>query len=384
MKKIAILGSTGSIGTSTLRVIKERPRDFRIVGLSAYRNVRLLAEQIKVFKPKLVSVKDEQVIKQLEQLVDLSGVKVYTQEEGMVKIAACSDVELIVVATVGIISLLPVLEAIERGKIIALANKEPLVMAGEIVMDRLKKSKSRLIPVDSEHSAVFQCLRKENPLAVKRIILTASGGPFYDLPRERFKNITLKMALRHPKWKMGKKITIDSATMMNKGLELIEAGWLFDIPAEKIEIVIHPEAVIHSMVEFCDRSIIAQLGITDMRLPIQYALDYPERRNNNLDFVDFFKVKSLTFVKPDVNKFPCFLIARKAAEAAGSNGCVMNAANEVAVEAFLCAKIGFMEIANIISRVLKKHTMVCHPTLDEIFAFDAWARREARLLCYPQ
>lgn len=382
MKNIAILGSTGSIGTNTLRVIHSRPGDFRVIALSAYRNMRLLAKQIKLFQPKLISVKDEKCIEKLRELVDLSGIRVYTQDKGLMLIAKHKQVQTLVIATAGTVSLVPTLLAIEHGKTIALANKEPLVMAGEILMRVVKKNKGRIIPVDSEHSAIFQCLHKEEKDSLRRVYLTGTGGPFRDFSKKDLEKVNLKMALKHPKWKMGKKITIDSATLMNKGLEIIEARWLFDIPPQNIEIVIHPEALIHSMVEFCDRSILAQLGVTDMRLPIQYALDYPLRCANKLKAPDFFSLKSLTFFKPDLNKFQCLGIAKKVAKLGGSAGCVMNAANEIAVEAFLNEKINFLKIPDVISRVLEKHKFVKCPTLDEIFSLDKWARREAGSLCY--
>lgn len=382
MKNIAILGSTGSIGTNALRIVKSRQKEFRVIGISGYSNVRLLARQIKEFKPEIVSVKDESVICKLERLVSLKGIKVYPQEIGLNKIATNPKVKILLVATSGIVSLKPTLAAIEKGKIIALANKETLVMAGQIVMESIKKNNGIIIPVDSEHSAIFQCLKQEDIKKLKRIYLTGSGGPFRNFKNNQLGKVTLAMALKHPKWKMGKKITIDSATLMNKGLELIEARWLFDVAPEKIEVIIHPEAVIHSMVEFCDRSIIAQLGITDMRLPIQYAFDYPQRIANNLASIDFLKTKALTFFKPDRSSFPCLDIAQQVAVKGGSSGAVMNAANEIAVQAFLAEKIKFTEISNVVASVLKKHNFIKQPVLDEIFSLDVWARREAELLCY--
>ncbi|MBU1087823.1 MAG: 1-deoxy-D-xylulose-5-phosphate reductoisomerase [Candidatus Omnitrophica bacterium] len=382
MKNIAILGSTGSIGTNALKIVRSRPRDFKIIGISGYSNIPLLAQQIKEFNPEIVSVKDDAVISQLEKKVSLKGIKIYAQNIGLDKIVTNKKVSIVLVATSGTVSLNPTLEAIERGKIIALANKEPLVMAGQIVMERIKKNKGTLIPVDSEHSAIFQCLKQEDIKQLRRIYLTGSGGPFKDFKKSQLAKVTLEMALKHPKWKMGKKITIDSATLMNKGLELIEARWLFDIAPEKIEVIIHPEAVIHSMVEFLDRSVIAQLGITDMRLPIQYAFDYPRRLANKLQSIDFIKTKALTFFKPNSDSFPCLAIARQAALKGGSSGAVMNAANEIAVEAFLLKKIKFIEIPKIVSAILKKHSFIKRPVLDEIFQLDIWARREAELLCY--
>jgi 1-deoxy-D-xylulose-5-phosphate reductoisomerase len=382
MKNIAILGSTGSIGTSALKIVRSRPKDFKVIAISGYSNVRLLADQIKEFGPQIVSVKDTATISQLEKLVSLKRIKVYPQEIGLNKIAINPKVKTLLVATSGIVSLKPTLAAIERGKTIALANKEPLVMAGQIVMERIRKNKGTLIPVDSEHSAIFQCLKQEDISKLRRIYLTASGGPFRNFTRKQLEKVSLAMALKHPKWKMGKKITIDSATLMNKGLELIEACWLFNVSPEKIEVIIHPEAVIHSMVEFCDRSVIAQLGITDMRLPIQYAFDYPQRMANNLQSIDFFKTKALTFYKPNTDNFPCLALAKQVALKGGSSGAVMNAANEIAVQAFLVEKIKFSEIEKIVAAVLKKHKFIKQPVLDEIFRLDIWARREAELLCY--
>jgi 1-deoxy-D-xylulose-5-phosphate reductoisomerase len=384
MKNIAILGSTGSIGTSALKVVRSRPKDYKVLGLSAYSNVDLLARQIKEFKPKIVSVKDKDTVYKLEKKVSLKGIKAYAQDVGLGKIANHPQVQTILVATSGIVSLKPTLDAIKKGKTIALANKEPLVMAGQIVMDTLKHNKGCIIPVDSEHSAIFQCLKQEKKACLKKIYLTGSGGPFRNFTQSQLSKVTLKMALKHPKWKMGKKITIDSATLMNKGLELIEARWLFDVLPEKIEVIVHPEAVIHSMVEFCDKSVIAQLGITDMRLPIQYAFDHPQRKANKLSSVDFYKTKHLSFFKPNLKNFPCLAIARQVAVKGGSSGAVMNAANEIAVAAFLAKKIRFLDIADIIKKVLDKHKFIKHPGIEEIFESDAWARREAEAFCYPQ
>jgi len=382
MRKISILGSTGSIGTSALRVVEERPKDFKIIGLSAYRNVTLLARQIKKFRPKIISVKDEQVIASLRKLVNLKGIEVHTQDRGLLRIATHKDVEILLVATTGIVSLVPTLSALKKGKTIALANKEPLVMAGHIVMEAARKSKGCIIPVDSEHSAIFQCLSGTKKEMLSRIFLTGSGGPFKNYSFKQLENVTVKQALKHPKWKMGKKISIDSATLMNKGLELIEARWLFDVEPSKIEIIVHPEAIIHSMVEFCDRSVIAQLGITDMRLPIAYALDYPKRKPSTLSAVDFIKMGNMTFAQPDEKKFPALRTARRVAAIGGSAGCVMNAANEVAVAAFLDKKIKFLEITKIIDKILNKHKFVKNPSLDTIFQIDEGTRREAQKLCY--
>ena len=381
MKKISILGSTGSIGTNTLDVIRNRSCDFQVMGLSAYENVKLLARQIKEFRPRVVSVKDDQTIKKLKALVNLKGIKVYPLDPGLCEISTYRQTQIVVVATAGIISLLPTLEAIDKGKIIALANKEPLVMAGNIVMKKIQQTNGVIIPVDSEHNAIFQCLRGEKLANLRNIYLTGSGGPFKDMSAKQIKNVIPEMALKHPKWKMGRKITIDSATLMNKGLELIEACWLFDVAPEKIKVVVHPEAIIHSMVEYCDGSVIAQMGITDMRLPIQYALDFPHRKTNHLKKIDFFKMKQLTFSVPDTRKFPCLKIAQDVAKKGGSLGSVMNAANEIAVEEFLLGNIGFTDIPKIINSVFKKHKFIASPNLNQIIKCDEWARREAKSLC---
>ncbi|RKY34363.1 MAG: 1-deoxy-D-xylulose-5-phosphate reductoisomerase [Candidatus Omnitrophota bacterium] len=384
MKKIGILGATGSIGLNTLDVIKNRPKDFRVIGLSAYNNVEAIAAQIVLFKPKIISLKDLEVIKRLEKLVDLSGIEVYTQDKGLLEIAVNDDIDLLVVATTGTASLKPVLEALKKGKTVALANKEPLVMAGEIIMRVEKESNGKIIPIDSEHNAIFQCLKNAETRDLKKIYLTGSGGPFRQLAKQELENVTVEMALKHPKWKMGKKISIDSATLMNKGLEFIEACWLFGLEPEQIDILVHPEAVIHSMVEFCDSAILAHMGITDMRLPIQYALDYPERKTNNFGSIDFLKIRQLTFYEPDTDKFPCLELAKYAACERGGKGCVLNAANEVAVSAFLQGAIQFTDIAEIVGKVLEKHTSVAHPALQEILVMDRWAREEADLFCYQQ
>ncbi len=383
MKGITVLGSTGSIGKNTLSVVEARPGDFRVRGLSCHSNVRALAAQIKKFKPAMVSVKDEKTAKALGRLVSLKGIKVYTGIPGMERLAEDPRSDTLVVATSGIAGLLPTLKAASRGKTIALANKETLVLAGPLVMAAVKKSKARILPVDSEHSAIFQCLRKEASKDLKRIYITGSGGPFRGYSLRKMREVTPEQALNHPKWKMGRKISVDSATMMNKGLEVIEACWLFNLPPEKIRILIHPEAVVHSMVEFNDGAVLAQMGVPDMRMPIQYALDYPRRKKSPARELDFTDLRQLTFQEPDSLRFPCLKTAFQVARIGGSSGCVMNAANEAAVYAFLDGKIPFLEIPRIISKVLGKHTVLKNPGLKELLDLDSWARKEADSLC-PQ
>lgn len=380
-KNITILGSTGSIGVNTLNVINVNLDKFNVVGLSAYTNVETLACQIEKFKPLIVSVKDEHVAIALRKRVSLKNIKVFTGSEGLITVAGFKQADISVIATSGSSGLFALLEAIKRKKTIALANKEPMVMAGEIITTLARKNNVRIIPIDSEHSAILQCLNAGRRKELKKIYLTASGGPFYKLNKASFKNIKRGDALNHPRWKMGKKITIDSATMMNKGLEVIEAKWLFQVPVEAIEVLIHPEAIIHSMVEFIDGTIIAQLGVTDMRLPIQYALTYPERVASRLDGVDFNRVKTLTFAKPDMRKFPCLEIARVASGDGGIKPAVLNAANEVLVDMFLREKIKFIQIPEYLSRVINKCKNIKKPTLDEIIAADYWARKETEQLC---
>jgi 1-deoxy-D-xylulose-5-phosphate reductoisomerase len=376
LKKIAILGSTGSIGRQTLDVISNYPDLYQVVALSAGENVELLRQQIKRFKPKIVSVKNTVKREELLKNEDLD-VEVLTGETGMCLIASLEEVDLVVVSVVGIIGLKPTLAAISSGKTIALANKETLVTAGELVMQTCKQHNVNLLPVDSEHSAIFQCLQGENVSSVSRLILTASGGPFRTAELERLKRVTVKDALRHPNWSMGKKITIDSATMMNKGLEVIEARWLFNIDYEQIEIVVHPQSIIHSMVEFVDGSVKAQLSNPDMRLPIQYALFYPERKYTNYNKIKWGNQMNLSFEPPNFDKFPCLKLAYWAGRAGKTYPTVLNAANEIAVDSFLKNKISFLEIPEIIERVLEKHTPLPAKNFEEIQAADEWARLEA-------
>ena len=377
-KKIAILGSTGSIGISTLKVVQKLKPSFQVVGLTAHRNVRELARQIKTFKPKMAALMDESLFPELKSLTQGTSTKLLAGKEGVVAVAGESGADLVLSAIVGAAGLKPTLTAIEKGKDIALANKETMVMAGEVVTKAAKKSGSRILPVDSEHCAVFQCLAGNPPAhEIHKILLTASGGPFRSLDRKRFSKITLKQALNHPTWRMGPKITIDSATLMNKGLEVIEAHYLFNVPFSKIDIVIHPESIIHSMVEYIDGSVLAQLGTTDMQIPIQYALTYPARAYSPVGRLDLAKLGKLHFEKPDRKKFPCVDLAYEAGKKGGTYPAVLNAANEVAVQRFLSGKISFTDIPKIIGKTLAKYRPLTNGTLDGILNADQWARREA-------
>ncbi|MBT1280040.1 1-deoxy-D-xylulose-5-phosphate reductoisomerase [Thermoanaerobacter sp. CM-CNRG TB177] len=369
MKKVIILGSTGSIGTQTLDVIKNFRENFEIVGLTAYNNVELLSKQIREFNPKVVAVKDEDKANQLRENLK-KNVEILTGSKGLQEIVKY-DADLVVVAVEGIAGLLPTITAIQTGKDIALANKEVLVTAGQIVMDLVKKKDISLLPVDSEHSAILQCLRGNDKKEVSRLILTASGGPFRGKKKEDLRKVTVNEALNHPNWKMGKKITVDSATLMNKGFEVIEAKWLFDISEDKIDVVVHPQSIIHSMVEYIDGSIIAQLATADMRIPIQYALNYPTRNYiKEVKFLDFSVITQLTFEKPDLETFRCLSLAYEALKIGGTMTTVLNAADEIAVSLFLNKKIEFLQIAEIIEESMKEHNNIQNPTLDDIINVD--------------
>ena len=378
MKRIAILGSTGSIGKAALKVIQRYRKEFKLEALTVNNNVALLKRQIAKFKPKKIAVVDKEAGKRLGR--QMAGRDVYSGIEGLSRIASDKEVDIVVVALSGAIALRPLLAAIESGKQIALANKEAMVMAGAIIMQRLKQSRARIIPVDSEQSAIFQCLEGRAGNSLRRLYLTASGGPLCDAPLKNFKHLRPEAVLRHPRWKMGKKITVDSATLMNKGLEVIEARWLFDADVSDISVLVHRQAIIHSMVEFVDGTVLAQLGVTDMALPIQYALSYPRRLVNKKYHLDFLKVKNLTFAKADSGKFPCLDIAYQAAKDGGSAPAVMNAANEEAVGAFLARRINFISIPKIIERTMSKHRLIRRPDLGAILGADRWAREEARKL----
>lgn len=381
VKKISILGSTGSIGRSTLEVITENRDYFDIVALTAGRNIELLTEQIKKFHPRYVAVYSEKEADLLKKsdLPDPAPEIGYGQE-GQVKAAGFPDNDIVLNALVGAAGLMASLETIKAGTNLALANKESLVVGGSLFEKESLKTKARILPVDSEHSAIWQCLYAGRDEEVRQIILTASGGPFRDRPIKEFDSITVEEALNHPTWKMGPKITIDSATLVNKGLELIEAVWLFSIPADKIKIVIHPQSIVHSMVEYIDSSVIAQLSKPDMKLPISFALFWPERMTANSARIDMAQAGRLDFMEPDENKFPALRLAREAAAAGGTAPAVMNAANEVAVDQFLNGKIKFTRITKLIEAVLVKHDVVSSPNLDDILESDSWARRETKQL----
>jgi 1-deoxy-D-xylulose-5-phosphate reductoisomerase len=377
-KKIAILGSTGSIGISTLKVVQKLKPSFQVTGLTAYRNAKELAKQIRTFKPRMAAIMDWKFFPELKALTRGTSTEILAGEEGVTAVAGESGADLVLSAIVGAAGLKPTLTAIQKGKDIALANKETMVMAGEVVTKAAQKSGSRILPVDSEHCAVFQCLAGAPPAReIHKIILTASGGPFRSLDRRHFPKITVQQALKHPTWRMGPKITIDSATLMNKGLEVIEAHFLFGVPFGKIDIIIHPESVVHSMVEFIDGSVMAQLGTTDMQIPIQYAMTYPGRADSPVSRLDLARTGSLHFEEPDRKKFPCVDLAYEAGEKGGTYPAVLNAANEVAVERFLKGGISFTRIPIIIGKTLRKWRPLTNGTLDGILRADFWARKEA-------
>jgi 1-deoxy-D-xylulose-5-phosphate reductoisomerase len=364
-QRLAILGSTGSIGRQTLQVVRNLADRFRIIGLTAGQNAKLLSEQITEFKPKFI-------YSQSNENSDLAtdNCKVLSLEE----IASCPEVDVVVIATSGKVGLLATLAAVKAGKKVAIANKEPLVMAGEIITREAKQSGAQILPIDSEHSAIWQCLNGEKQ-PPKRIILTASGGPFRGYSQEKMTKVTPEQALKHPSWQMGKKVTIDSATLMNKGLEIIEAHWLFGIPIENINVIIHPQSIIHSMVEFADGSYKAQLSYPDMRLPIQYALTYPERVSNpELPALNWNKIKELTFEPPDFQMFPCLELAIEAASVGGTSPTALCTADEVAVELFLKSAIKFTDIASLVKQILQEHQTISNPTLSDIMDSDKWAR----------
>ena len=377
MRSLTILGSTGSIGLSTLDVVRQHPDRFIIAGLAAGQDVVALAEQIKEFKPEAVSVKDEDSAKKLQPMLGDFKPEIFYGIEGAAAIAAAEGADMVVSAIVGAAGLLPTVSAIRSGKHIALANKETLVVAGQLVSDLLKKYNVQLLPVDSEHSAIFQSLQGHRTEDVERIIITASGGPFRNTSAEDLKTVGLEQALKHPQWSMGAKITIDSATMMNKGLEVIEAHWLFNIPAEKIGVVVHPQSIIHSMVEYIDGCVIAQLGSPDMRAPIAYALSYPERCKSGIQKLDLVKIGTLTFEEPDMVRFPALRLAFDALKAGMTYPAVLNAANEIAVAAFLEKKIGFTEIAKTVDKTMQAHKAYPPVELDEYLQADRWARETA-------
>ncbi|SHE58986.1 1-deoxy-D-xylulose 5-phosphate reductoisomerase [Desulfofundulus australicus DSM 11792] len=378
MKNIVILGSTGSIGRQALDVARRYPDKIRVIGLAAGSNWSLMVEQIGEFKPRVVALAREEAARELARhLPPGERPEIFCGSGGLLALVNSIDDGMVLNALTGTAGLRPTMAALEKGLDVALANKETLVAAGELVMKLARNRGARILPVDSEHSAIWQCLAGQSLKKVEKIILTASGGPFRIGPPD-LSRVTVSEALAHPNWKMGKKITIDSATLMNKGLEVMEAHWLFDMDYDRIEVVIHPQSIIHSMVEFVDGSVIAQMGLPDMRLPIQYALSYPDRWPGELPRVNWFAVGELTFEPPDTGRFPCLTLAYSAGRAGGTMPAVLNAANEVAVEAFLSGEIPFTGIYRVVAGVMDEHTVISRPTLEEILAADQWARRVAR------
>jgi 1-deoxy-D-xylulose-5-phosphate reductoisomerase len=378
MKNIVLLGSTGSIGTSTIKVVEDLPDRLRLIGLAAGSNAEMLLKQAVKHRPEAICISELAKASALQDALG-TGTEVFSGPEGLVKMATLPGAAIVVIAIVGTAGLQPALAAIRAGKDIAVASKEILVMAGEIVMNEARKQGVRVLAVDSEHSAIFQCLDGKPSASVRRLWLTASGGPFRTTPIEEFSSITVERALQHPSWVMGRKITIDSATLFNKGLEMIEARWLFDIEMERVSVVVHPQSVVHSMVEFIDGSMLAQLSTPDMCLPIQYALTYPKRASSERVQTNLAKLGTLTFEEPDTQRFPALNLARRAGEVGGTLPAVLNAANEVAVEAFCNGRIGFSQVSETVQRTMERHEVRSHPTLEQILAADAWARQESRV-----
>jgi 1-deoxy-D-xylulose-5-phosphate reductoisomerase len=378
MKGLSILGSTGSVGANTLRVVEAFPGRFLVVGLAAGGNVERLGEQIARHRPRVVSVATPEAHLALSRVVDLSGVSVGVAQEGMVAVATHPETRLVVASAVGAVGLVPTYRALEAGKDVALANKETLVMAGELMLAASKAHGGRLLPIDSEHCALHQCLEGRRPEDVRRLVLTASGGPFRVRDKDSFDRVTPAEALKHPTWSMGRKISVDSATLMNKGLEVIEARWLFGIPAERVDVLVHPQSIVHSMVEFVDGTILAQLGVTDMRIPIQYALSYPERWESFIPGMDFTRGMRLDFDVPDHERFPCLGLGYKALAGGGSLPAVLNAANEEAVTAFLEGRVPFPAIPDSILEVMEAHPPRLIRGLEDVLLADGWARSRAR------
>lgn len=376
MKNVAILGSTGSIGKNALQVVRNLKDSFRVTGLSSHSQWEFLARQAEEFNPSHIALSDLQLAGKLKQHLSGKQIEVISGNNCLKEIVLKSEADIVVSAVVGAIGLSAAITTVQAGKILALANKEALVMAGNIIIPLAKKN--QILPVDSEHSAIFQALQSGRQNEIRRIIITASGGPFYDFPADTLADVTPAQALKHPTWRMGQKITIDSATLMNKALEIIEAKWLFNLGADQIDVVVHPQSIIHSMVEFCDGSVIAQMGMPDMKVPIQYALTFPERACLNAEPLDLPRIEKLTFKKPDREKFPALKLGYLAVREGGTIGATLNAANEVAVQAFLEKKIRFTEIATFVEKVINHHHFIKDPCLEEILAADAWARQEIK------
>jgi len=378
VKRIAILGSTGSIGRSALAVVDAHPSRLQVAALAAGDNAALLAEQINQYKPRVAAIATAAGLDRLRSaLSSAAATRVLSGAEGLLEVASHPEVDVVICASAGTAGLEAVLAAIEAGKTIALANKEVLVMAGALVTEAAQRNCVSILPVDSEHNAIHQCLHGRNPDEIRRLILTASGGPFRELPEADLERVRPEAALRHPTWQMGRKITIDSATLMNKGLEVIEAHWLFGVDADRIDVLIHPQSIVHSMVELNDGSVIAQLGITDMRLPIQYACSYPERWDTALPTLNLAKAGRLEFHEPAHDRFPCLALAYRALRAGGTLPVVLNAANEVAVEAFLDGKLGFTAIPRVIEKTMNTHEIERVATIDTVRRVDRWARQQA-------
>lgn len=376
LKNLVILGSTGSIGESALRVVAAFPDRFRIIGLAAQNRTERLLEQARLFSVERVAVADLESARRAKQSAP-AELTVLSGPEGLEELAALSSADIVLVAVVGMAGLRPVLAALQQGTDVALATKEVLVAAGHKVMAASRAGQARLLPVDSEHSAIFQCLGGQGADRVRRLVLTASGGPFAHNPRIDLEKVTVVEALKHPRWNMGRKVTVDSATMMNKGLEIIEAHWLFGVPLDRIEVVMHPESIVHSMIEFQDGNILAQLSVSDMRFAIQLALTWPERLDGGLPALDLARLGALHFAAPDEARFPCLNLARAAARVGGTMPVILNAANEVAVQEFLNNKLSFPGIWRTVEKILSRHTALADPDLPDIMAADSWAREEA-------
>lgn len=382
-KRITILGSTGSIGKQTLDVIQNEPEYFEVIALSAWKNIDLLKEQMMKHRPKYVVVKDDKLARELKNKIPNGKVncRILYGEFGLAKIASLRENDLIVVALTGMAAFKPTMEAIKSGKMIGLANKEIIVAAGQILNEEIKKYESKIIPIDSEHSGIFQCMRKNAALNIEKIIITASGGPLYHLKESALDSVSIDEAINHPNWDMGEKISVDSATLMNKGLEVIEAHWLFDIPIDKIEVIIHPQSYIHALIQYDDGTVLAQLSEHDMRIPIHFALHYPEKVKNNLPRINLSKIGQLTFKKLDNKRFPSVDLCYDVIKQGGTLPTAMNAANEIAVQAFLGQKIKFKQILGIIQSVIEKHENILNPTIQDIYNQDRESRKLAIKLC---
>ncbi|MBN4067790.1 MAG: 1-deoxy-D-xylulose-5-phosphate reductoisomerase [Alkaliphilus sp.] len=373
MKKISILGSTGSIGLQTVEIVREHLDKFKIIGIAAMSNIEKLEEQINEFKPEIVAVFNEEKAKILASKIN-EKTKIVSGMQGLIEVATHDRVDIVLNSVVGSVGMIPTYHAILSKKNIALANKETLVVAGKIIMQEAIKNNVSIIPVDSEHSAIFQCLQGESVKDIEKIILTASGGPFRKMSKENLKSAKYYDALKHPNWDMGRKISIDSATLMNKGLEVIEAKWLFDISCEDIDVVVHPQSIIHSMVEFSDSSVIAQMGLPSMKLPIQYALTYPTREKSSIPKLKLSEIRTLTFEEPDLDRFPCLQLAYDAIKIGGTMPCVLNGANEVLVSKYLKEEISFYDIPKYVEKAMNKHSSFDYTSLDELLEVDKWVR----------